>query len=268
MTTTSEKKDIISRLQKDILQWEGFVPPEAGAAKGVGLGPVEAAFPNGVFPAGAVHEFVCPAAGHSAATAGFITGVLGALMQNGGACLWAGIGLTIFPPGLAAFGIEPDRVIFVDLKREKDVLWVAEEALRCGGLAAVIAEVRGLDFAQSRRLQLAVERSRVTGFILRNDPKKLTATACTARWKVTPISSELEDDMPGVGFPRWNVELLKVRNGNPGVWQLEWHDGRFNAVDAPVGAGRPQEIPADEYGEMERLPVAEGMLKESLRRTG
>jgi protein ImuA len=36
--------------------------------------------------------------------------------------------------------------------------------------------------------------------------------------------------MPGVGFPRWNVELLKVRNGQPGNWQVEWMDGRFNPV--------------------------------------
>jgi protein ImuA len=37
----------------------------------------------------------------------------------------------------------------------------------------------------------------------------------------------LEDDMPGVGFPRWNVELLKVRNGKPGSWQIEWKAGKF-----------------------------------------
>jgi protein ImuA len=28
--------------------------------------------------------------------------------------------------------------------------------------------------------------------------------------------------MPGVGFPRWEVELLKVRNGEPGKWIIEW----------------------------------------------
>jgi len=33
-----------------------------------------------------------------------------------------------------------------------------EEALKCAGLAAVIGEVREMDFKQSRRLQLAVEQ--------------------------------------------------------------------------------------------------------------
>jgi protein ImuA len=36
--------------------------------------------------------------------------------------------------------------------------------------------------------------------------------------------------MPGVGFPRWNVELLKVRNGKPGAWQIEFAEGKFRPV--------------------------------------
>jgi len=124
-----------------------------------------------------------------------------------------------------AFDVEPDRVIFIDLQREKDVLWATEEALKCEGLAAVVAELREISFAQSRRLQLAVENSKVTGFILRNDLRKLTATTCVARWQVTPLPSGVADDLPGVGFPRWQVDLLRVRNGSPGSWKLEWIDG-------------------------------------------
>jgi len=234
------KKQIISQLQKDILAWQGFIPPQAGAAEGIGLGPVESAFPNAVFPTGAIHEFLSGVPEHAAASGGFIAGLLKTLMLNGGACLWISVSRTIFPPALKAFGIEPDRVIFIDLQREKDVLWAMEEALKCESLAAVIAEVREINFTQSRRLQLAVEQSRVTGFILRSDPRKLSATACVARWKITPLPSVLEDDMPGVGFPRWNVELLKVRNGNPGVWKVEWAAGRFVPVleDAERSAER------------------------------
>ena len=92
-------------------------------------------------------------------------------MQPGGACIWISAARKIFPPGLKAFGIEPDRVIFVDLKREKDVLWATEEVLKCEGLAAVASEIRELSFTVSRRLQLAVEKSRVTGFILRDNPR-------------------------------------------------------------------------------------------------
>jgi protein ImuA len=228
------KKEIISQLQKDILLWQGFSPPPAGEAKGIGLGPLESAFPNGVFPTGTIHEMICPEPGQAAATSGLVGGILATLMQRGGACLWVSISRKLFPASLANFNVAPDRVIFVDLQRERDVLWVMEEALKCEGLAAVIAEVREISFAQSRRLQLAVESSKVTGFLLRNDPKKLSTTTCVARWQVTPLPSKLEDDMPGVGFLRWQVDLLRVRNGNPGSWEIEWIDGQFVPVEQEV----------------------------------
>lgn len=226
-----DKKDIISKLQKDILLWEGFAPPPANKAKGIGLGVIESAFPNNVFPTGAIHEMVCPTPEQAAATSGLMGGLLASLMKQGGVCLWIGTSRKLFPPSLMAFEVEPHRVIFIDVQKEKDVLWAMEEALKCEGLAAVIAEVREISFAQSRRLQLAVESSKVTGFLLRNDPRKLGTTTCVARWQITHLPGVLEDGLPGVGFPRWQVELLRVRNGNPGSWKLEWVDGRFASVE-------------------------------------
>jgi protein ImuA len=228
------KKEIISRLQQNILLLEGYKAQEADTSGLVGLGPIEAAFPNKIFPTAAIHEFITAEPEHAAACAGFISGLLKTMMLKGGACLWISKARTLFPPALKTFGIEPDRIVFVDLKREKDVLWATEEALKCEGLAAVITEVQEISFAQSRRLQLTVEKSRVTGFILRNDQRKLSATPCVARWKITPLPSKTEDDLPGVGFPRWQVELLKVRNGNGGSWQIEWSANGFKPItEAP-----------------------------------
>jgi protein ImuA len=223
---TETKRDIIDQLQKEILLLQGFKIP-VGTTESVGLGPVENAFPNGVFPKGAVHEFLNEQPENTAACGGFIGGILNSLMKQGGVCLWISAARTLFPPALKVFGVKPDRVIFIDLKRERDILWATEEALKCPGLAAVVAEIEEVSFTQSRRLQLAVEQSKVTGFILRNHSRKLTTTACIARWKITSLPSKLDDDLPGVGFPRWRVELLKVRNGNPGVWEMEWSSGQF-----------------------------------------
>lgn len=224
------RKDIISRLQKDILQWQGFVPPPADTAKGIGLGPLEDAFPNGVFPTGVIHEMLCPTHENAAAASGLMAGIMATLMRNEGTCLWISTCRKLFPPALATFNVPPDKIIFIDVQKEKDVLWAMEEALKCEGLAAVIGEVQELSFAQSRRLQLAVESSKVTGFLLRNDIKKLSSTTCVARWQISSLPSHLPDDLPGVGFPRWRVDLLRVRNGNPGSWQLEWVAGQFIPV--------------------------------------
>lgn len=224
------KTDIISQLRKDILQWEGYRPPASGTQGLMGLGAVEASFPNGIFPVGAIHEFICANNGQVAASEGFISALLAVLMQEGGACLWVGLSQSLFAPALKAFGIEPHRVIFLNLLRDKDVLWVMEEALKCKGLAAVIGEVSEMDFKLTRRLQLAVEKSQVTGFILRNASKKLGSTACAARWQIKPLPSEPVEGLPGLGFPRWRVELLKVRNGQPGTWIVEWDKGKLVTI--------------------------------------
>ena len=223
----ASKKDIIANLQKNILQWQGFKVPLAGSTRFTGLESIESTFPNEIFPTGALHEFLIEKAEYEAASAGFINGLLSQLMQQGGICLWISTSRALFPPALKVFGVHPERFIFIDLKRERDILWATEEALKCKAISAVIAEVQEISFAESRRLQLVVEKSRVTGFILRKNIKKLSTTACAARWKITPLPSVTPDGLPGLGFPRWNVELLKVRNGNPGAWKIEWQAGRF-----------------------------------------
>jgi protein ImuA len=236
---STSKKDIFQQLQRQILQLQGFKPPSSGRID-PGLGPITTAFPLSVFPTGAMHEFICAEAEAAAASGGFAAALVASLMTGGGACVWVSAARKIYPPGLKAFGIEPDQVIFIDLKKEKEVLWATEEALKCEGLAAVVGEVREIGFIASRRLQLAVEKSRVTGFLLRHNPRNLNPIAAVARWHITPLPSELERNMPGIGFPRWNVELSRVRNGQPGRWQMEWQAGRFHFVP-----GKAPELPLE-----------------------
>ena len=57
-TMTATKEEIISKLRQDMIRWEGFRPPQPGLSNDLGLGIVAAAFPDGVFPTGAIHEFI------------------------------------------------------------------------------------------------------------------------------------------------------------------------------------------------------------------
>jgi protein ImuA len=228
----TSKADIIAQLQKDILPLQGFKTASKNAIGDVGLGVIKNAFPNNQFPVGAVHEFISSSPEAAAATGGFVAGIIASLMRKGGATIWISAYRTIFPPALQSFEIAPDKIIFIDLHKEKEMLWAIEEALKCEGLAAVVGELPELSFTASRRLQLAVEQSRVTGFILRYNPRNINTTACITRWKITPLPTQLVSSMPGVGFPRWQVDLLKVRNGKPGNWQVEWVAGRFRHIPA------------------------------------
>lgn len=106
-------------------------------------------------------------------------------------------------------------------------MWAMEEALKCGALTAVVGEMQEISFTASRRLQLAVEQSQVTGFILRRKATNINTTACVSRWRISPLPSHSVDSLPGIGYPSWKVELMRIRNGRPGVWEIRWEDGRF-----------------------------------------
>src|SRR4051812_47239547 len=164
------KADILLKLRRDILPLQGF-KPILNDSDAIDLGPIKNAFPNAVFPLGAVHEFVSFGPENTAATMGFVSGVLKNFMGNTGVALWISSSRLLFPPALASFGIDPGKIIFIDLNKEKDCILAMEEALKCEGIAAVMCETRDLTFTASRRFQLAVEQSRVTGFVLRQDPR-------------------------------------------------------------------------------------------------
>lgn len=245
-----EKASILADLQSEILRLQGF-RPIAGSVFDLGLGPIRDALPEGIFPVGCVHEFISTQAEEVAATHGFVSGLLSGIMHTHGAVFWISSCLALFPPALKSFGISPDRFVFIDLTNEKQVLWCMEEALKCGALAAVVGEINDISFVESRRLQLAVEQSQVAGFVLRNRCLKETTTACVSRWRIRPsMSSGLEDGLPGIGYPTWRVELLRMRHGKAGVWNMRWENGHF--VPAEI-AGIEHAIQSPDYGEQKKV---------------
>lgn len=229
MTPPADKIALARQLQAGInaMQGMGKITHEPAQA---GLAPFTEAFPGNVFPLGAVHECISYAPSHAAATTGFISAIAGKLAKEGGLTLWVAGGRKLFPAGLKQFGLEPDRIVFISTTRPGEALWIIEEALRCEALTAVIGEVRELGFTASRRLQLAVEKSGVTGFLHRYCPKAENAVACTTRWKITALPSGIEQGLPGVGHSSWDVQLLKVRNGKPHAWQVSWQGKSFTQL--------------------------------------
>lgn len=220
---------------------QGIQPMVQERTVDTGLGPVTEAFPCGVFPIG-IHEFMSTSLECAAATSGFMAGLLSRVARQDGTCLWISNRRFLFPPALSFFGVKPDQFIFVDNKKPADLSWMIEQALKCDALSAVVGEIADLDLAQSRRLQLAVEQSRVNCFLHRHNPKRISAIASVCRWKIQPVPSLLPDGLPGVGFPAWDVALEKVRNGQTGRWQIQWIEDRFEMLRPEAAkntAGRP-----------------------------
>lgn len=229
-------KLIIQQLQRQLVNWQGK-EQRPGQNLSLGLGPIEYAFPGNTFPKAAIHEFISTTSQQAACTTGFISVILGKLMRHDGVCLWISSKprRIVFAPALKNFGIEPNRILFADTDTPKQTLWALEEALKCNAVTAVVGELTELGFNESRRMQLAVEQSQVTGFIHRFKPKNINTVACVTRWKIRSLASKTPDGLPGLGFPRWNVELQKVRNGKPGQWQIQWSPIKGLEYIEPIG---------------------------------
>ncbi|MEQ8333906.1 hypothetical protein [Nisaea sp.] len=192
---------------------------------------------GGGFALGRVHEITGEARGEvrDASVFGFTAALLVRLLDTtrGGDVLWCVrdanmVGGMAHGRGLAALGLDMDRVLFVRARDEAVRLWAMEEGLRCTGLAGVVGELgpaRAGEAARvaERRLQLAAEASGVTGFLVRSLPGHGAAGTAESRWSVRAA--------PSGGDPRpvWSLSLERLRGGQPGAWHLLWdpQEGRF-----------------------------------------
>ena len=73
-----------------------------------------------------------------------------------------------YPPAAVSLGISADRIIWVQPNRHADLVWAIDQALRCESVAAVWAHVgANLDDRDARRFQLAAEKGRTPGLLIR-----------------------------------------------------------------------------------------------------
>jgi protein ImuA len=121
-----------------------------------------------------------------------------------------------------------------------------EEGLRAPGAAAVVGEVGALTAVASRRLQLAAERSGITALLLRRwrdggqaARERALPNMAVTRWRIAAAPSRLLPGEPGIGRPRWRVELLRCRGGEPACWEVEVADATGHVSLASALANRP-----------------------------
>ncbi len=166
----------------------------------------------------------------------------------------------LYGPGLAVLGLDPARLVLVRAWRDAEILWAIEEGLRATGVAAVVGEVGAFPAVASRRLQLAAERSGVTAFVLRRWRDGAQAArerdlpnAAATRWRIAALPSLPARAEPGIGHPRWRVELLRCRGGAPACWEVEVADATGSLslaatlADRPNGSFREDVVPREKF---------------------
>jgi protein ImuA len=230
MSTRSPSTDssaLLAALRSQVAGLE-HAGSRAGHAGAVPLcASVDRALPAGGLARAALHEVL--AAGEvSGAALGFATL---ALARSGGTVLWIAPEPEAWPPGLARFGLDWQRLLLVRATRTADALWAMEEALRCPTVSAVLlvapsSASSGISLTAGRRLMLAAEAGGALGILLRAESGTPGPAVALTRWRVAPLPA-LDPDMP-----HWQVELLRSRGGGGGFWNLRWHEALAALEDA------------------------------------
>jgi len=213
---TAARDRVISDLRDRIALLQGSAGGKRDSLA-FGVPEIDAVLPGGGLAYGAVHEFAGGGAGvvDGAAATLFAAGIAA---RTRGKIVWCLTRPDLFFPALAQAGLHPDRVVFVEADGQEDVLASMEEALAFGGLGAVVGEIVRLPMVASRRLQLAAEKTGTMGLVVRRWRRQVEAsdfgqpTASTTRWRLSVLPSEALP-VPGVGRPRWLLELIRVKAG-------------------------------------------------------
>ena len=201
---------------------------QRGPALAFGLAALDDRLADHGLDGAGLHEIAAATAALSADAAAtlFAAGIAARFAsQPGVTVLWALTRFDLYAPGLEQIGLGPDRILYAQGRKDADVLAMAEDALRDGSVACVIAEVKAADQTATRRLQLAASDGRTPMLLYRRHrsrdrcPLEQPSSAMT-RWRIGCVPSE-RLAYPGVGRARWSVELVRQRNGNPFSLELD-----------------------------------------------
>jgi protein ImuA len=178
-----------------------------------------------------------------AAASAFLAGIAVRFASKPGfTVLWAVSRFDLFAPGIEQVGLGPDKVLYAEGRKDRDVLALAEDGLRDGSLACVIAEVKSADQTATRRLQLAASDGSTPMLLYRRHRTRdrcplAQPSAAMTRWLIgctpsTPLPHA------GIGRARWHVALVRQRNGNPFTLELEACDDQGRLALPAAAADR------------------------------
>jgi len=202
------------------LNREGVAP---AAVEASGFAELDAALPGGGWQSGTIVELMPTEIG---------IGELRLLMPALARITQAGRYIALisppwipFAPALAQHAVRLERLVVVHAQGATDTLWAFEQTLRCKSFGAVLAWPAAVQDREVRRLQLAAEAGRSTGFLYR---------PATAAHESSPAAMRLRlhaDSQGGL-----NLEILKCRGGRSGFSvqvrsQDEWRNSQAMAPE-------------------------------------
>jgi protein ImuA len=208
-------RQIAAALQEEIRRMEGARPvARDDAPLSAGCAALDRLLPDGGLRRGWLTEWL-GVEGGGAGTLALIAAREACL--DGGALVVMDRGRRFYPPAAAALGIDLEATIVVRPQNLKDELWALDQALRCGGVAAVWAPLESVDDRTFRRLQLAAEEGGGVGFLVRPATLRNHPTWSDVQFWVEPKASGRHEPADGAGTvrslegPAWRSESGGLR---------------------------------------------------------
>ena len=265
----SGRSEQVTILRDAIAHIEGICQPAASFGKAidtrkVALGrdvALDLALGGGL-TCGGLSEIVAARPGDAAAASGFALALAARFAASGKSpVLWiiedrarAETGLP-YAPGLAAHGLDPERLLVVRTLDGADSLWAMEEALKCRALAAVVLDLwrtKIYDLVASRRLVLAAGASGTPGILVMAGAPgtaRMMTSAAQTRFEIAACpGSHVPVGMPGQASTRlplpgrvaWAARLARIRAGPMAMsaidgekfWPLVWDHVEARFCDA------------------------------------
>lgn len=136
-----------------------------------GLRPLDRLLPRGGVPRGSLIDWLCDDDVSGGATLACAVGV--SLAAQGGTMIVVDRGGRFYPPAVmpwvaaAGSGGMPGRLVVARPARDDDEVWAIDQALRCPGVAAVVAWPKRVHPTAMRRWQVAARSSQAVGLLVR-----------------------------------------------------------------------------------------------------
>ncbi len=197
-------------LQSQPLLWRGNQHPAAQRTAATGHAALDAFLPGGGWPLGTLTELLSPGSGSGELS--LVTPALARETARGERVAMVAPPVPPYAPALAAAGVDLHQLWIISPASgepkncAKEALWAAEQLLRSGTFAAVLAWLPQATGTQLRRLQLAAE----------------TGGSC---WALAYRPAHCaQDSSPAALRLQWDsryLSVLKCRGSNPGQIRLE-----------------------------------------------
>ncbi|MEC3950164.1 ImuA family protein [Sphingobium sp. HWE2-09] len=233
----SSAADPVAKLREAVMRTRG----QSTLSLPFGIELMDERLASGGVDGAGLHEFAAASSSlnDDAAATLFLAGIAARFAADAGQTVcWAMTAFDLYAPGLEQVGLGPDKLLYAQGRKDVDILAIAEDALRDGSLACVIAEVKSADMTATRRLQLAASDGQTPILLYRRHRSRdrcplASPSSAMTRWRIGCAPSE-RLPWPGVGRARWQVALVRQRNGDPFSLELEACDAKGRlALPAP-----------------------------------